>query len=68
MNHTGIYSNIHPDIMKILNQENIMKLYPPQEEALSYSLTGKNIVGPPLRPLDAYTVEISGEDIVVTKT
>lgn len=33
-----------------------------------FDLTGKNIAGPPPRPLEAYKVDISGEDIVVTKT
>ncbi len=33
-----------------------------------FDLTGKNIAGPPPRPLEHYSVVISGEDIVVTKT
>jgi len=32
-----------------------------------YDLTGRNIGGPPPRPLDAYTVNLRGEDIVVSK-
>lgn len=32
-----------------------------------FDLTGKNIAGPPPRPLESYQVDISGEDIVVTK-
>ncbi|MFQ5864976.1 MAG: ubiquinol-cytochrome c reductase iron-sulfur subunit [bacterium] len=33
-----------------------------------FDLTGKNIAGPPPRPLEAYKVDIRGEDIVVTRT
>lgn len=33
-----------------------------------FDLTGKNIAGPPPRPLEAYKVDIRDEDIVVTKT
>jgi Rieske Fe-S protein len=33
-----------------------------------YDLTGKNIAGPPPRPLEAYKVDIRDEDIVVTRT
>ncbi|MFQ5543371.1 MAG: ubiquinol-cytochrome c reductase iron-sulfur subunit [Nitrospiria bacterium] len=33
-----------------------------------FDLTGKNISGPQPSPLEAYNVEIRGEDIVVTKT
>lgn len=33
-----------------------------------FDLTGKNIAGPPPRPLEAYKVDVRGEDIVVTKT
>lgn len=32
-----------------------------------FDLTGKNIAGPPPRPLEAYKVDIRGEDIVVTR-
>lgn len=32
-----------------------------------YDLTGKNISGPPPRPLEEYTVNIKGDDITVTK-
>jgi len=32
-----------------------------------YDLTGKNIGGPPPRPLEVYTVNLRGEDIVVSK-
>lgn len=32
-----------------------------------YDLNGKNIAGPPPRPLERYTVNIRGEDIVVSK-
>ena len=32
-----------------------------------YDLTGKNIAGPPPRPLEAYEVDIRGEEIVVSK-
>ncbi len=33
-----------------------------------YDLTGKNIGGPPPRPLDEYTVNVKGDDITVTKS
>ncbi|MFQ6113594.1 MAG: ubiquinol-cytochrome c reductase iron-sulfur subunit [bacterium] len=33
-----------------------------------FDLTGKNIAGPPPRPLEAYKVDIRGEDVVVTRT
>ncbi|HEX6127165.1 MAG TPA: Rieske (2Fe-2S) protein [Pyrinomonadaceae bacterium] len=33
-----------------------------------YDLTGKNVSGPPPRPLDEYTVNVKGDDITVTKT
>jgi cytochrome b6-f complex iron-sulfur subunit len=32
-----------------------------------YDLQGKNIAGPPPRPLEAYKVDIAGDDIYVTK-
>jgi Rieske Fe-S protein len=32
-----------------------------------YDLTGKNVGGPPPRPLEGYTVNLRGDDIVVTK-
>ena len=32
-----------------------------------YDLNGKNIGGPPPRPLEAYTVNVKGDDITVTK-
>jgi cytochrome b6-f complex iron-sulfur subunit len=32
-----------------------------------YDLSGRNISGPPPRPLDAYEVHISGEDVVVSQ-
>jgi Rieske Fe-S protein len=32
-----------------------------------YDLTGKNIGGPPPRPLEVYTVNLRGDDIVVSK-
>jgi cytochrome b6-f complex iron-sulfur subunit len=32
-----------------------------------YDLTGKNVSGPPPRPLDEYTVNVKGDDITVTK-
>lgn len=34
----------------------------------AYDLTGKNISGPPPRPLDEYVVKVSGDDITVTKS
>jgi len=33
-----------------------------------FDLTGKNIAGPPPRPLEAYKVDIRDDDIVVSKT
>ena len=33
-----------------------------------YDLTGKNIAGPPPRPLSPYTVQVVGQDIFVTRT
>jgi Rieske Fe-S protein len=32
-----------------------------------FDLTGKNVSGPPPRPLEAYTVHVRGEDIVVSR-
>jgi len=32
-----------------------------------YDLQGKNIAGPPPRPLDAYKVDVAGDDVYVTK-
>jgi Rieske Fe-S protein len=32
-----------------------------------YDLNGKNIAGPPPRPLEQYTVNIRGDEIVVSK-
>lgn len=32
-----------------------------------YDLTGKNVSGPPPRPLDEYTVNVKGDEITVTK-
>lgn len=32
-----------------------------------FDLTGKNIAGPPPRPLEGYDVDISGEDIVASR-
>jgi Rieske Fe-S protein len=32
-----------------------------------YDLTGKNVGGPPPRPLEEYTAKVQGDDIVVTK-
>jgi cytochrome b6-f complex iron-sulfur subunit len=32
-----------------------------------YDLQGKNISGPPPRPLEAYKVDIAGDDVYVTK-
>lgn len=32
-----------------------------------YDLTGKNVSGPPPRPLDEFIVKVSGDDITVTK-
>ena len=33
-----------------------------------YNLNGKNVGGPPPRPLDEYAVNVRGDDIVVTKS
>lgn len=33
----------------------------------AYDLTGKNVSGPPPRPLDEYTVNLKGDDITVSK-
>jgi len=33
-----------------------------------YDLAGKNVSGPPPRPLDEYAVNVKGDDIIVTKT
>lgn len=33
-----------------------------------YDLNGKNIIGPPPKPLEAYTVNVKGDQIVVSKT
>lgn len=33
-----------------------------------YDLTGKNIGGPPPRPLEEFTVNVKGDDITVTKS
>ena len=33
-----------------------------------FDLTGKNIAGPPPRPLEAYSVDIKGDDIIVSKS
>jgi cytochrome b6-f complex iron-sulfur subunit len=32
-----------------------------------YDLTGKNVAGPPPRPLTPFTVQVEGEDIFVTR-
>jgi Rieske Fe-S protein len=32
-----------------------------------YDLTGRNVGGPPPRPLDAYKVNLRGDDIIVSK-
>ena len=32
-----------------------------------YDINGKNIEGPPPRPLEAYTVNVRGDQIVVSK-
>ena len=32
-----------------------------------YDLAGKNVSGPPPRPLEVYTVNLKGEEIIVTK-
>ena len=34
----------------------------------AYDLTGKNVSGPPPRPLDEFVVKVTGDDITVTKT
>lgn len=33
-----------------------------------YDLSGKNISGPPPRPLDLFQVKVSGEDVTIVKT
>ena len=33
----------------------------------AYDLTGKNVSGPPPRPLDEFIVKVTGDDITVTK-
>ena len=33
-----------------------------------YDLNGKNIAGPPPRPLEEYQAFVQGEDVIVTKT
>lgn len=33
-----------------------------------YDLSGKNIGGPPPRPLDEFTVNVKGDDITITRT
>lgn len=33
-----------------------------------YDLNGRNVAGPPPHPLDAYTVQVEGEDIFVTRS
>ncbi len=33
-----------------------------------YDLSGKNISGPPPRPLQAFTVSVKGEDVLVVRT
>lgn len=32
-----------------------------------YDLTGKNVSGPPPRPLEEFTVNVKGDDIIVTR-
>lgn len=32
-----------------------------------FDLTGKNVAGPPPRPLDEFTVNVKGDDITVTR-
>ena len=32
-----------------------------------YDLTGKNVAGPPPRPLEEFTVNVKGDDIIVTR-
>jgi Rieske Fe-S protein len=34
----------------------------------AYDLAGRNIGGPPPRPLDAFTVNVKGDDITVTRS
>ena len=34
----------------------------------AYDLTGKNVSGPPPRPLDEFIVKVAGDDITVTKS
>jgi Rieske Fe-S protein len=48
--------------------------YDPSQKAITcachngkYDLTGKNISGPPPRPLEEFTVNVKGDDITVTK-
>lgn len=48
--------------------------YRPEEKGIwcachngRYNLNGQNISGPPPRPLEAYAVNVRGEDIVITK-
>jgi cytochrome b6-f complex iron-sulfur subunit len=48
--------------------------YDPNQKAITcachngkYDLTGKNISGPPPRPLEEFTVNVKGDDITVTK-
>ena len=48
--------------------------YDPNQKAITcachngkYDLTGKNISGPPPRPLDEFIVNVKGDDITVTK-
>lgn len=33
-----------------------------------FDLTGKNVAGPPPRPLEAFTVNVKGDDVTVTRT
>jgi Rieske Fe-S protein len=33
-----------------------------------YDLNGKNIMGPPPKPLEAYVVNVKGDQIVVSKS
>ena len=48
--------------------------YDPNQKAITcachngkYDLTGKNVSGPPPRPLEEFTVNVKGDDITVTK-
>ena len=48
--------------------------YDPNSKAITcachngkYDLTGKNVSGPPPRPLEEFTVNVKGDDITVTK-